>query len=53
MRPLRPGLSHDGLEDNPEIVGGPGAFGYFSGKQAMCCLCWYVVVAIVLCDVYI
>lgn len=33
MRPLRPGLAHDGLEDSPEMVGGPnGAFGYFSGE---------------------
>ncbi|RWS16154.1 LIM/homeobox protein Lhx1-like protein [Dinothrombium tinctorium] len=31
MRPLRPGLSHDGLEDSPEMVAGPNStFGYFS-----------------------
>lgn len=33
MRPLRPGLSPDGLEDSPEMVPGPNnGFGYFSGK---------------------
>ncbi|KAI1291971.1 LIM/homeobox protein Lhx5 [Halotydeus destructor] len=31
MRPLRPGLTHDGLDDSTDIVGGPsGGFGYFS-----------------------
>jgi hypothetical protein len=34
MRPLRPGLSPDGLEDSPEMVAGPNnGFGYFSGKE--------------------
>jgi len=34
MRPLRPGLSPDGLEDSPEMVTGPNnGFGYFSGKK--------------------
>lgn len=37
MRPLRTGGlgigSHDGLDDSPEMVGGPNnAYGYFSGK---------------------
>lgn len=32
MRPLRPGMSPDGLDDSPEMVGGPnGGFAYFSG----------------------
>lgn len=35
MRPLRPGLSPDGLEDSPEIGPGPNnGFGYFSGLQS-------------------
>lgn len=36
MRPLRPGLSphdHHGLDDSPEMPGGPGSqFGYFPGN---------------------
>jgi hypothetical protein len=36
MRPLRPGLSPDGLEDSPEMVAGPNnGFGYFSGKNKL------------------
>ncbi|CAG2158504.1 unnamed protein product [Oppiella nova] len=34
MRPLRPGLSPDGLEDSPEMIGGPNnGFGYFSDSS--------------------
>ena len=33
MRPLRPGMSPDGLEDSPEMVPNHNnGFGYFSGK---------------------
>lgn len=33
MRPLRPGMSPDGLEDSPEMVPNhSNGFGYFSGK---------------------
>lgn len=40
MRPLRPGLSPDGLEDSPEMVGGPNnSFGYFSGIAKCLILC--------------
>ncbi|XP_023217914.1 LIM/homeobox protein Lhx5-like [Centruroides sculpturatus] len=32
MRPLRPGMSPDGLDDSPEMVGAPNSgFAYFSG----------------------
>lgn len=34
MRPLRPGMSPDGLEDSPEMVPNHNnGFGYFSGKR--------------------
>lgn len=40
MRPLRPGMSPDGLDDSPDMVGGHNAAGYayFSGTTAQCLL---------------
>ncbi|KPM11518.1 hypothetical protein QR98_0100900 [Sarcoptes scabiei] len=32
MRPLRPGMTPDGLEDSPEMANHNNGFGYFSGK---------------------
>ncbi|XP_013780184.1 LIM/homeobox protein Lhx1-like, partial [Limulus polyphemus] len=37
MRPLRSGLSPDGLADSPEMIGGPNSgFGYFSDSGSPC-----------------
>lgn len=43
MRPLRPGMSPDGLDDSPDMVGGHNAAGYayFSGITAQCPLIDY------------